>query len=218
MKLALNGYRSRYLPLLLRCCIYGAVANVIVAWGCMLWSPTPHVTVPPVPPDHSLPKLIAGPTGERGWWRVSSGFGVRVAESLGCSMAGGEPEYMRGYTGPTAPSVFDSGWPFLSMRSRVRPYHDPESVRQPLRGELPLLEILRRGPQTKELPLGGSAAKNRRLPLQPIPVGFALNAALLAALFFLTVTLARRARSRGARTRGFPIDPPPLEAGSARAS
>jgi hypothetical protein len=172
----------------------------------MLWSSAPDVTLPPIPPDRSLPRLVAGPTGERGWWKVSSGFGVRVVESLDCSLAGDEPEYVRGYIGPTAPSVFDSGWPLLSMRSRVRPYHDPESARQPRRGELPILEILRRGPQTADLPFGRSRFRDRRLPLQPIPFGFAVNAGFFAALFFGMMLLARSARALGARTRGFPID------------
>lgn len=166
---------------MLICCIVGCVANVMVAWACILWSPARIVTLPPIPSHRSEPPMVQGPSG-LGWWQTSTGFGVRVSESLGVQLAGGEETSVRGYVGPAAPTYFDSGWPLLSMRSEVQPVYDRATGRQPVRWELPIGEILRRGPQVAELPVGSHAYLVRRLPLRPLPPGFAVKSALFGAV------------------------------------
>jgi len=190
---------------ILICFIVGCATNVAVAWACILWSPANSVTLPPIPSRRSDPPMVRGPLG-LGWWQTSTGFGVRISEGLGVQLAGGDETWVRGFIGPSAPSAFDSGWPLLSMRSEVHPLYDPTIGRQPARWELPAGEILRRGPQLAELPVGSHAYLTRRLPLRPLPIRFTLNSAFFATVMWIVGGLVRRVWSaRPAQLRGFPI-------------
>jgi hypothetical protein len=211
MKLAATGQGRRLVRRMLVCLIVGCVANVAVAWTCIIWSPARTVTLPPIPSRRSEPPMVQGPSGV-GWWHTSTGFGVRVSESLGVQLAGGEETWVRGYVGPAAPTFFDSGWPLLSMRSEVQPVSDHATGLQPVRWELPIGEILRRGPQVAELPVGSRAFLVRRLPLRPLPIGFAVNSALFGGVAWIVLAVIRRiSRVWRAGARGFPISAVPGE-------
>ena len=193
--------------------IVGCVTNVVVAWACMFWSPTRSVTLPHISSPRIEPVLVHGPLG-LAWWQTSTGFGIRISETLGVQLAGGDDTWVRGFVGPGAPTVFESGWPLLSMQSAVRPVHDRTTGRQLLRWELPPDEILRRGPQVADLPAGLRAYRSRRLPLCPLPLGFMVNSLLFSIISGVVVGAVRRmSRARRVNLRGFSVVP--VDAGQA---
>jgi hypothetical protein len=159
--------------------IGAAVLNVLVAWGCISWSPyTSSIMPSDKPTDNGYPPAVAGPYGQQGWWFSATGVGVWQSVPSGARGAEGQFLYWRG---SHTPAYYRGGWPMLSVQSRVM-FHDYRS-----RWDLPVSEIVRRGMQTTWLPLWLHALPERRLPLVPFWPGFAINT-----LAYFSVLLAGR--------------------------
>lgn len=144
--------------------------NVLVAWGCILWSPyTTHTKPSDEPSDDGYPAKIAGPYGQPGWWFSRSGFGCSQAVLRGARGAEGWFVYWRG---SHTPAYYRGGWPMHSLQSTVT-FHDDRR-----RWNLPGTEIFRRGLQTNWLPDWLHAQQDRRLPVVPFWPGFVVNTLL----------------------------------------
>jgi hypothetical protein len=159
--------------------IAAAMLNVLVAWGCILWSPyTSHTA----PSDESLadgyPASIAGPYGQQGYWFAATGFGAW--QSVPSGARGAEGQFIS-WRGTHTPAYYRGGWPMWSLQSTVT-FHDYRA-----RWDLPVTEILRRGMQTSWLPAWLHVHQERRLPLVPFWSGFAANT-----LVYLLVIVAIR--------------------------
>jgi hypothetical protein len=149
--------------------------NILVAWGCMFWSPYSYNVGPVEKPDQTLPDEIPGPDGSMGWWVTVVGTGVsytspRIAEVF-------EQRFFNGWKYTATPAYYRSGWPMKSMQSVVR-YRQSDDGHELTRWELPKTEILSRGLQTNDLPAWLHAVDDRRVPMIPMWAGFAANTAL----------------------------------------
>ena len=160
--------------------IAAAMLNVLVAWGCILWSPYTSGTSPSEQRTDSggYPAEIVGPYGKLAWWFTAEGFGVSEAVPHGARGHEGGFVYFRG---THTPAYYRGGWPMRSMQSTVKS-HDYLA-----RWDLPAQEILRRGMQTSWLPAWLHAQNDRRLPAVPFWPGFAINT-----LLYLVVLVAFR--------------------------
>ncbi len=156
--------------------IAAAMLNVLLAWGCVLWSPyTTHTKPSNERSNDGYPAKIVGPYGQPGWWFSASGFGVAQAVPSGARGAEGRFVYWRG---SHTPAYYRGGWPLHSMQSTVT-FHDYRA-----RWELPAQEILKRGLQTSCLPEWLHAQPGRRLPLVPFWPGCLIN----SLLYFVALT------------------------------
>jgi len=163
----------RFRPLLILF-IAAAMFNVLVAWGCILWSPYTSRTAPSdQPTTHGYPPTISGPYGQQGWWFAATGFGVWESVPFGARGAEGQFLYWRG---SHTPAYYRGGWPMRALQSTVT-FHDYRA-----RWDLPRTEILRRGIQTSWFPAWLHVHQERRLPLVPLSAGFAINTLLYLAL------------------------------------
>lgn len=154
--------------------------NVLVAWGCILWSPYTNRTSPPTTPlINGYPQPIAGPDGMQAYWFNAYGFGVRQTVPSGARGAEGRFLYWKG---SHTPAFYRGGWPTYAMQSTVTSHGT-------LAGwDLPVREIMRRGLQTSWLPAWLHVQKDRRLPMVPHWPGFAVN----TLLYFVTILGFRR--------------------------
>jgi hypothetical protein len=151
----------------------GITLNVLMAWSCILWSPSSHSHYP-LEGDKS--ELTVGPNGIRNWWLTNQGFGVWETRALGSKNFEVFTLRMNDYT----PVFFRGGWPMFSMQSVVTgvppPGTNPMNYDDYLRKwKLPVGEILHRGLQTSKLPAWLHAQENRRLPAIPMWFGFVGN-------------------------------------------
>ena len=155
--------------------IAAALLNVLVAWGCILWSPYTRHTEPSGKPDGGgYPPTLVGPYAQQAWWFTADGFGVSEAVPSGARGAEGHFLYWRG---SHTPAYYRGGWPMRSTESTVT-FHDYLT-----RWHLPVREILRRGMQTSWLPTWLHAQEGRRLPVVPFWPGFAINTLLYFVMF-----------------------------------
>ncbi len=187
--------------------IAAAVLNVLVAWGCILWSPYTSSTKPSdKPTDDGYPPTVAGPYGQQGWWFSATGTGVWQSVPSGARGAEGQFLYWRG---SHTPAYYRGGWPMLSFQSTVT-FHDYKA-----RWDLSAPEILRRGMQTAWLPSWLHALPERRLPVVPFWPGFAINTlaylSVLTAARFSWLRVAKRTPNQVLETNCRPASP--LDAG-----
>jgi hypothetical protein len=147
--------------------IAAAMLNVLVSWGCILWSPYTSRTAPSEERSaDGYPASIAGPYGQKGYWFTATGFGVWKSVPLGAR--GAEGEFIS-WRGTHTPAYYRGGWPMWSLQSTVT-FHDYRA-----RWDLPVAEILRGGMQTSWVPASLQVHQERRLPLVPVWPGFAAN-------------------------------------------
>jgi hypothetical protein len=158
-----------------------AILNVLMAWGCLLWSSTTST-----PNSKAYSKDIAthlrwltdDPDGI-----LNLGFGVLIEDPS-------PPSGPRGIA-----QVYTGGWPILSMQSVVRWQIAPDG--RYLGGlELPAGEILSRGMQTAWLPSWLHISENRRLPIEPIWSGFLIDTLFYFCLLSVGLFAYRNTRLR----------------------
>lgn len=174
----------------------GLATTIAVAWGCALWarftqSYYPGVT--PVPPGaHHVPPL---PTDSViNGWATDEGVGVLLAEPMyRLEVSPGEwIDESRRWLRADGPQVRRMGWPMYALQSEVT----RETVSWPglpRRWQLPLGEILRRGPSGDELPKSLGVAGEPRLGLMPLP-GLAVDALIYSVLWYALIAAWRRLR------------------------
>lgn len=172
--------------------VAAAMLNVLVAWGCVLWSPyTRHSAPSEQRTEDGWPATIVGPNGEQAWWHTADGFGVSEAVPHG---ARGSEDGFAYFRGTHTPAYYRGGWPMRSMQSIVRSHDYLE------RWDLPAREIFRRGMQTSWLPAWMHARDSRRLPMVPFWPGFAINTLLyfagLVAFQFVSLPIVKRSHVR----------------------
>jgi hypothetical protein len=171
----------------------GAIFNVLVAWGCVLWSPYNRFVSPPEKVDNTMPANIVGPDYSLGWWRTSTGVGVFESEPWVARVY--YETHFDSWRSKQTPAYFRCGWPMLSMQSLVTHYEASDG--HYLAGEeLPRTEIIHRGFQTSKLPAWLHAQEERRLPIVPLWFGFVCNTAIyffiLTALWFTSKRIRKR--------------------------
>ncbi len=188
--------------------LFGAVVNVLVAWGCALWSPLEFGrmsfeydvdvsrlnSIPPEwwePPYHFNPPIIV--TGER---VSATGHGLSVVRSGVCYLRINSYNY-----GPDRCMMsLRAGFPFRSLEAAgtYDPYGGPRVRQTSIDWEWALrtpdhpLEIARIHEQLLLF------MPPRPLPLRPVPMGFVLNTAIyaIAAALYVLQIGARRAMRR----------------------
>ncbi len=109
-----------------------------------------------------------------------------------------------------------AGWPMYAMKSSVTSLdntrfhaHDPTAVTR-TRWELPLSEIVSRGPSDREFPAFMRVQSDRRVPLIPMPAGLLINTIFYAVILHPVLTLLRYVQLRLRRQpRGFEVAPGP---------
>lgn len=186
--------------------VVGAAATVAVAWGCAMWSPI-RATADPFPNPTGIADTV-DPDGVVGLHGRESGFGWAYMSLRGERfMTNGKEDVI--WTGPYG-GVYHrvAGWPLPALRSRVEVLDsqvssrfsegepEPEVVQQRRRWDLPAREIVYRGVATKDLPTWLRAHPDRRLPLVPIALSFAIDTLTYAIAFALVVSVWRAAWRR----------------------
>jgi len=187
------------------CLVWGCAFNLLVAWGCTLWSPVTRTISAPLSPAPGVwPPQVAGPSGTvPAWWSIDRGWGFEYAVAEGARFGDGEFLYYRG----SSPPVQSSGWPAYSMRSAVTPTHGENGDALAM-WDLPAEEIWRRGPRTEFLPDWLHAVRWRRVPLVPLWRGAAVDTALYAVVVGAGCWVWQSYRRwRAARRRGFDVMP-----------
>ncbi len=185
----------------------GASITVLVAWICLLWAPARSTFDPFDHPSQAIEKV--DPDGEKGLYYEETGHGWEYAFFRGDGGENGGYFWKPPYGG-TYHRV--AGWPFHAMRSRVEVLDSqisgrtnegleasgyvPPWVAQRTRWALPWTEIIYRGLASKDLPAWLHAQPNRRLPLIPMPRGFAEDTVVFAVLGLLSEWGARLLRRR----------------------
>jgi hypothetical protein len=206
-------YSLRFIPTSL---IVGAAITIVVAWACAMWSPV-RSTLDPFPNPAGMADT-SDPDGDVGLHGIESGFGWMLTELRGTrsTLNGREDIYWYGPWGGVYHRL--AGWPMASLRSRVEVL-DSDRANQVYEGEpepvpvlprrrwaLPAGEIVHRGLATKDLPGWMHAQPDRRLPLIPMGLGFAVDTLVYAGVFALLIRLCRPAwRRLHAAPRGFPV-------------
>lgn len=171
--------------------IAAVMVNVLVAWGCILWSPYTNHTAPSDERSaDGYPSTIAGPYGQQGWWFTATGLGVW--ESVPSGARGSEGGFLY-WRGSHTPAYYRGGWPMWSLHSIVT-FHDYRT-----RWGLPVTEILRRGLQTSWFPAWLHVYEGRRLPIVPLWFGFAVNTLLYFCVLVVVRLLAIRVLKRTLR-------------------
>ena len=168
--------------------IAAAMLTVLVAWGCILWSPyTSHTAPPEQPTADGYPATISGPYGQQGWWFSAAGLGVWRSVPSGARAS--EEQFLY-YRGSYTPAYYRGGWPILAVESTVT-FHDYRA-----RWDLPVAEIFKRGLQTSSLPVWLHAVVERRLPLVPLWFGFAVDTLVYFCVLFGVRLLIMRGLTR----------------------
>jgi hypothetical protein len=196
--------------------VVGAAATVAVAWGCAMWSPI-QTTVDPFPNPAGIADTV-DPDGVVGLFRGEGGMGweYMVLRGERFTTLGRRNVWWTGPYGGVYHRV--AGWPLLALRSRVQVLDSQVSsrgsdgnppriaVRQRRRWELPAREIAFRGIATKDLPDWIRAYPDRRLPLVPMALGFAVDTLTYGVAFALLACACRMARPRlRPAQRGFAV-------------
>jgi hypothetical protein len=187
------------------CAVWGCAINLLVAWGCALWSPVTRSTAPPNSPAPGIdPPMIAGPSGApRAWWLIARGWGIEHAVAEGARWGDDEFLYYRGQS----PPIQSSGWPAYSMRSQVTPIHGENGDALSM-WDLPVKEIWRRGPRTEFLPDWMHVNRLRRVPLVPLWSGVVADTTFYAILVGACCWMWQSYRPRRVeRRRGFDVMP-----------
>lgn len=149
-----------------------------------MWSPI-CAAVDPFPNPAGIADTV-DPDGVVGLHGRESGFGWAYMSLRGHRAVGNrESVFWNGPYGGVYHRV--AGWPLPALKSRVEVLDsqvsgrfsegepEPEVVTQRRRWDLPAREIVYRGIPTKDLPNWLRAHPDRRLPLVPIALGFAIN-------------------------------------------
>jgi hypothetical protein len=181
--------------------LFGSITTIAVAWGCALWTPSRFSFDPFQNPSKAVE--TADPDGVKGLHYQEAGFGWTFTHLRGeRSTSNGKVDVF--WSGPYGGTYHRAaGWPFSALRSRVEVLDSqvsgrfsegqpmPESIPQRTRWELPWKEILFRGIASKDLPAWFHAETNRRIPLIPLPLGFAGNMLLYAMIYLMAPWFGR---------------------------
>lgn len=170
------------------CLLIGAMTNVLVAWGCVIWTPeaesySPHDVRPAagtvyVDQRNRMKGLTRHDDGSKTYWYVRTGIGWRYQTPAVTVWHDGVNQ-MHEYPYSQSISRY-AGWPMYALRSRVDTSGRVHIHSMPRRWDLPPGEIIARGINTSDLPRFMRAQRERRLPLIPIATGFVLNTLLYA--------------------------------------
>ncbi len=146
-----------------------SVTNLLVASNCALWSPVSGVQLPERHDEQGMSYWI-GPDGSAGWWFSSAGFGYQAFWN-NSDLASGP--------------VRRAGWPMHAFESKIK-IDVGQNDRALSATDLPIREIIRRGPRPEHLlPKWIGYQTDRRLPCVPMPLGFAVNTAFYALIIAL---------------------------------
>jgi hypothetical protein len=205
----------------------GALTTVLVAWACVTWT-REHTTALPDFSKISRAEFVrlAGSTNPHASVSLNDerfGFGWDYTFEAGrVYWTKGKADVA--WAGPYwATYERTAGWPLRAVWSRVEVidggrYDDfnppPANVRH--RWELPWSEIIHRGLNTSDLPAFLHAEPERRWPIVPIPLGFALDTLVYSGLWLIVLVVAGRF-ALAMRQRGFPVLVPAREAAEATA-
>ncbi len=180
--------------------LLGAAANVLVAWACVMWSPqvwkvNPYLLIET---GQHLP-IWPAPNGEMAYWFAEGGWGWCLSEPAGYPQATGHVVWHR-YPWPRD-EYRVAGWPLPALQSHVHT-SGRNVASMPIKWQLPWRVIVWRGYNTSDLPAWLGAYPQRRLPLVPMPVGFAVNTLFCAVgVWGVAVVLRRWRRKR----LGYPV-------------
>ncbi len=174
----------------------GAAASIATAWALAIWSPFTSGSLPPESPlILGYPAMIPGPyPGMDGWWATGRGVGTSSFVLFGARGSEGEFHY---WQGSHTPSYYWAGWPAKCLESVVTSIPaGPYTSRELTRWDLPSREILHRGLATNDLPPWLRAQPERRIPLNPLWSGLAIDTALFGTLSWFVLRLAARSAAR----------------------
>ena len=201
---------------LIVCIIVGALIALCVSWTCTLWSPV-RSQIDPFPNPTSAADAT-DPDGHSGLYYQETGFGWRYLWLRGERSYKDPSDYF--WSGPYGGEYHRlAGWPLPALRSRVsvldsqgaRRFDPDDLTQQRHRWNLPLGEILYRGVATNDLSAWLHAKPDRRLPLVPMPLGFAVDSltyALCLAAIIAPLRILRRRVKRSRRGFGVVIPQP----------
>jgi len=183
--------------------VFGLLATLVVAWSCVLWSPTQAAFDPFDSPSEAVETV--DPDGVRGLHYHEYGFGWSHLYFRGARFgSNGKADVL--WSGPYGGTYHRlAGWPIHAMRSRVEVLDSQAAGRhsegqpapnvppQRRRWRLPWGEVIRRGVASNDLPAWMHAKPDRRVPLIPLPAGFAFDAFFYAVLYLISARLVRLA-------------------------
>ncbi len=183
--------------------VFGLLATFVVAWACILWSPTHFAFDPFESPSEAV--ATADPDGVKGLHYHEHGFGWFYTYLRGERFwSNGKPDVF--WSSPYGGTYHRfAGWPIYAVWSRVEVLDSQSAGRhsegqpapevQPQRRgwQLPWGEVIHRGVATKDLPVWMHARLDRRVPLIPLPLGFGLDAFIYAVIYLIAAHLIRLA-------------------------
>ena len=202
---------SRVLPRPATLLLLGSLAlaaNVGIAWACATWSRAPFPLDDSISPAERWPvdpKHAAHQWPAPEWRYVARGFGLTYTEHhADWQLFAGDPLFDRTATaseetviGTAVQEVTQCGWPFRSLRM----WEGRSAARSEWWDSVPI--PLSKSIYSRGIDYSGfdwTVPSPRRLPLEPIPLGFALNTLLYFVILF-TVALGAGS-ARGAWRRG----------------
>jgi hypothetical protein len=162
--------------------IVGALLNVAVAWACALWSPFRQRVEPDIirdDIDFPLPlrrPILHADVAFDAW---TNDYAIGYMSGHPYIWRGSDEDlYGEVWWQSTCrwPAIRRAGLPMYSMKSVVVAVQSSKPPHKLLRRwDLPISEIVRRGPQTSQLPSWLMARGLRRVPLVPMWPGFLIN-------------------------------------------
>jgi len=195
------------LRLVMWCIAAGVVINLLVAWAAAVWSVPGLGSMAPVSagstPDVPPPALMWR-TPVPGDW-PSAPTTVQAARGPGLAA-----QY--GFAGQRSANVVRAGWPLLSHRSSTLRVAEGSLWTEltglwrsgPLLGDKTMALVASSSSVRRGMPIQSkrTAGMARRLPLEPIWLGFAGNTLFYAAALFVPPVFSRWVRSGLRRRRG----------------
>lgn len=184
----------------------GAATTVLVAWICAAWLPVggwgPVRNVGWQAELHAdqeaaqlgLPPARPQSTDGSAFWEAAGGIGWMDAYETTAEKT------WHGLEQRMLPEARRAGWPFFALESRVDEVEEYRGIPSPIRWQLPMGEILRRGVPTHEM-LG--LYDESRLGLIPLAPGFLADAMFYGGIWALLIGGVRAiGRWRGLEATG----------------
>ncbi len=193
----------------------GAVLNVAVAWACAIWPPV--CRDPSAIPSQHPPEVLGGAKGrsarQPGYVDTASGFGyteyftgISMRSNVASPAANNDRLGSTGRTDPwtlwspyTDPQAATAGWPLRALDWSIRKHAAGRS------------SIYREGLRLPDTMAWLGVAPDRRVPLRPLWLGFAVNtlffAIVAASVWTPIVALRRYSRRRHGQCPacGYPV-------------
>ncbi len=167
--------------------IVGAVVNVFVAWGCVLWSSWRSVEAPYLAEDDRRMRELAAPKNDDQEYiviqRTNVGFDYLILGSIPRDLRG-PPRRAKEHW-----HVIRAGWPFRSLACERRVGIESEDAWKYAWPRVGSLEPIARD-------------VHRRLPLQASVMPFIANSVIYAGIAWLSLVVVRTIRHGTRRRRG----------------